>query len=415
MRERFADAQADAVGADVFAVSSATGDGLDALVTYLAAGQTVAMIGPSGAGKSTLTNALGAGTFALQTGAVRDDGKGRHTTTARELVVLPSGAVAIDTPGLRGLALWEAEEGIGAAFSDIVEFAADCRFADCAHHTEPGCAVGRAIAEGDLDVGRFADYEKLLREQRRLETRRDGRARALEDAPAKVFYKAVKRHHIVTLDQCTEFVRLRGHDAAASRNPIRADDEEKRARDGRDAGTDLGGRHALLLTALAIVVCSESIISSHARFSERRCRRRGVGLNRSNGARDVLGRLRTASREGLDLARHHGKSSTRVTRPSSFDRRVQGEQFVCPAIEPIKLLTAPIRSLDSLRRATRSVADVPNAPHPQCCRRQWPRCSRSPGCCRSAGRSRSRPRMPVRHLGECICQKVCEHGERLGG
>jgi ribosome small subunit-dependent GTPase A len=191
--ERVAAALADAVGADVFAVSAATGEGLDALVAYLASGQTVAMIGPSGAGKSTLTNALGAGAFALQTGAVRDDGKGRHTTTACELVVLPSGAVAIDTPGLRGLALWEAEEGIGAAFADIVEFAADCRFADCAHHGEPGCAVGRAIAEGDLEAGRFDDYEKLLREQRRLETRRDGRARALERARAKVFYKAVKR------------------------------------------------------------------------------------------------------------------------------------------------------------------------------------------------------------------------------
>jgi ribosome small subunit-dependent GTPase A len=191
--QRIADARADAVGADVFAVSSATGEGLDALAGYLGSGHTVAMIGPSGAGKSTLTNALGAGTFALQTGAVRDDGKGRHTTTARELVVLPSGAVAIDTPGLRGLALWEAEEGIGAAFADIVEFAADCRFADCAHHGEPGCAVGRAIAEGDLDAARFDDYEKLLREQRRLETRRDGRARALEHAKAKVFYKAVKR------------------------------------------------------------------------------------------------------------------------------------------------------------------------------------------------------------------------------
>ncbi len=190
---RVAAAEADAVGADVFAVSAATGEGLDALVGYLAPGQTIAMIGPSGAGKSTLTNALGAGTFALQTGAVRDDGKGRHTTTARELVVLPSGAVAIDTPGLRGLALWEAEEGIGTAFADIVEFAADCRFADCAHHGEPGCAVGRAIAEGDLDASRFDDYEKLLREQRRLETRRDGRARALEHARAKVFYKAVKR------------------------------------------------------------------------------------------------------------------------------------------------------------------------------------------------------------------------------
>jgi ribosome small subunit-dependent GTPase A len=191
--ERVAAAQADAVGADVFAVSAATGEGLDALVGYLVPGQTVTMIGPSGAGKSTLTNALGAGAFALHTGAVRDDGKGRHTTTARELVVLPSGAVAIDTPGLRGLALWEADEGIGVAFADIVEFAADCRFADCAHHGEPGCAVGRAISEGDLDAARFDDYEKLLREQRRLETRRDGRARALEHARAKVFYKAAKR------------------------------------------------------------------------------------------------------------------------------------------------------------------------------------------------------------------------------
>jgi ribosome small subunit-dependent GTPase A len=191
--ERVADAQADAVGADVLPVSAATGEGLDALVGYLRSGQTVAMIGPSGAGKSTLTNALGAGTFALQTGAVRDDGKGRHTTTARELVVLPSGAVAIDTPGLRGLALWNAEEGIGIAFADILDLAADCRFADCAHHGEPGCAVGRAIAEGDLDAARLDDYEKLLREQLRLETRRDGRARALEHARAKVFYKVVKR------------------------------------------------------------------------------------------------------------------------------------------------------------------------------------------------------------------------------
>jgi ribosome small subunit-dependent GTPase A len=191
--QRVGDAQTAALGTDVYPVSAATGDGLDALIGYLGPGQTIAMIGPSGAGKSTLTNALGAGTFALQTGAVRDDGKGRHTTTARELVVLPARAVAIDTPGLRGLALWDAEEGIGIAFADILDFAADCRFADCAHHGEPGCAVGRAITEGDLDAARFDDYEKLLREQLRLEIRRDGRARALEHARAKVFYKAVKR------------------------------------------------------------------------------------------------------------------------------------------------------------------------------------------------------------------------------
>jgi ribosome small subunit-dependent GTPase A len=191
--ERVLAAQAEAIGAGVFAVSAETGDGLDALEPYLLAGQTIAMIGPSGAGKSTLTNALGAGTFALATGAVRDDGKGRHTTTARELVVLPSGAVAIDTPGLRGLALWDAGEGIATAFADITELSVDCRFADCAHRGEPGCAVGQAIEQGDLDAGRLADYAKLLREQRWLETKRDSRARAQEHARAKVFYKEVRR------------------------------------------------------------------------------------------------------------------------------------------------------------------------------------------------------------------------------
>jgi ribosome small subunit-dependent GTPase A len=190
---RVAAAQAESVGAEVHAVSALTGAGLDGLSPYLVSGQTIAMIGSSGAGKSTLTNALGAGTVALATGAVRDDGKGRHTTTARELVVLPSGAVAIDTPGLRGLALWDADEGIGLAFSDITELAADCRFADCAHRGEPGCAVAQAIEQGDLDAARLADYAKLLREQRWLEIKRDTRARAQEHARAKTFYKEVRR------------------------------------------------------------------------------------------------------------------------------------------------------------------------------------------------------------------------------
>jgi ribosome biogenesis GTPase / thiamine phosphate phosphatase len=188
---RLAAARACAVGVDVHAVSAATGEGLGTVASYASEGRTVAMIGPSGAGKSTLTNALGANNLA--TGEVRDDGKGRHTTTARELVVLPNGGIAIDTPGLRGLALWEAEDGITAAFSDVIELAADCRFADCAHHGEPGCAVGRAIDEGDLDAARFADYEKLRREQHWLELRRDGRARAQERAKAKVFYKEVRK------------------------------------------------------------------------------------------------------------------------------------------------------------------------------------------------------------------------------
>jgi ribosome biogenesis GTPase len=192
VENRLATARADAVGVEVHAVSATTGEGLADLQPYLSPGQTIAMIGPSGAGKSTLTNALGDGEFTLATGAIRDDGKGRHTTTARELVILPSGAIAIDTPGLRGLALWDADEGIAVAFSDIEELAGDCRFADCRHDSEPGCAVARAIDEGDLTAARLDDYNKLLREQRRLASRRDSRIRAQDRAKAKTFFKSLR-------------------------------------------------------------------------------------------------------------------------------------------------------------------------------------------------------------------------------
>lgn len=206
--ERIGAAHAEAVGVEVHAISSTTGEGLEALEPYLTPGQTVVMIGPSGSGKSTLTNALGvasvvgagkgpsvgrAGIVAQETGAVRDDGKGRHTTTARELIVLPSGAIVIDTPGLRGVGLWDADDGIALGFADVAELAADCRFSDCAHHGEPGCAVLRAISEGDLEASRLADYEKLLREQHWLDLRRDARARAQEHANAKGFYREIRR------------------------------------------------------------------------------------------------------------------------------------------------------------------------------------------------------------------------------
>jgi len=189
---RLDQARTQIIGVPIHAVSATTGDGLNALNPYLSAGHTVAMIGPSGAGKSTLANALGDGRFDLATGAIRDDGKGRHTTTARELVLLPSGAVAIDTPGLRSLPLWEADDGIAAVFADIDDLARDCRFSDCRHNGEPGCAVGQAIDVGDLTAGRLADYGKLQREQRWLETRRDARARAQEHARSKAFFKRVR-------------------------------------------------------------------------------------------------------------------------------------------------------------------------------------------------------------------------------
>ncbi|HEX7106433.1 MAG TPA: ribosome small subunit-dependent GTPase A [Acidothermaceae bacterium] len=189
--------RADAVGVDVHAVSAITGEGLDELDRYLRPGHTFAMIGPSGAGKSTLANALADDAVSLMTTAIRDDGKGRHTTTARELVVLPSGAIAIDTPGLRGLALWGAEDGIAATFADVESLADDCRFADCRHDTEPGCAVVQAISDGDLAPSRLADYNKLLREQRWQEARRDRRLRAQEKARVKAFAKSVRGlpHH----------------------------------------------------------------------------------------------------------------------------------------------------------------------------------------------------------------------------
>lgn len=195
--DRTAATRADAVGVDVQAVSAVTGEGLDELDGYLRPGCTFAMIGPSGAGKSTLANALAEGTIALPTGAIRDDGKGRHTTTARELIVLPSGAIAIDTPGLRGLALWGADDGISATFSDVESFAEDCRFADCRHDTEPGCAVVQAISDGDLAASRLYDYNKLLREQRWQASRRDSRLRAQEKARVKAFVKSVRGlpHH----------------------------------------------------------------------------------------------------------------------------------------------------------------------------------------------------------------------------
>jgi ribosome biogenesis GTPase len=192
VEERVATTSADAIGVDVRAVSAVTGDGLAELDQYLRPGQAFAMIGPSGAGKSTLANALAGGTVALSTGPTRDDGKGRHTTTARELVVLPCGAIAIDTPGLRGLALWGADDGIAAVFADVEEFAADCRFADCQHQSEPGCAVTQAISDGDLAASRLADYNKLLREQRWQAARRDSRVRAEERARIKALIKSAR-------------------------------------------------------------------------------------------------------------------------------------------------------------------------------------------------------------------------------
>ncbi|MBF6129106.1 ribosome small subunit-dependent GTPase A [Nocardia brasiliensis] len=168
--------QAVAPGATVLAVSAETGAGVDVLTAVLDG--TVALIGPSGAGKSTLANAL-LGQEVFATNAVRAaDKKGRHTTVHRELRPLPNGGTLIDTPGLRGIGLWDAAEGIEKTFSDIESLAAQCRFGDCAHNGEPGCAVLAAIDSGELTQRRFDSYRKLAKENAWMAARTDRRLQA---------------------------------------------------------------------------------------------------------------------------------------------------------------------------------------------------------------------------------------------
>lgn len=150
-----------AAGAGVFAVSAKTGDGLDGLSAYLKPGKTIVLLGSSGVGKSTLVNAL-AGGEAMPTGGIREkDGRGRHTTTHRQLLLLDSGVMVIDTPGMRELGMWEAEDGLEQSFSDVEQFLGRCKFSDCRHQSEPGCAVKEAIRSGALSPARWESYQKL--------------------------------------------------------------------------------------------------------------------------------------------------------------------------------------------------------------------------------------------------------------
>jgi ribosome biogenesis GTPase len=184
-----ADAESVAFGVPVHAVSALEQDGLDSLRGYVGTGATVALLGSSGVGKSTLTNSF-LGTDLLKVGAVReDDSRGRHITTSRQLVVIPGGGVIIDTPGMRELQLWADEKSLGGSFEDIEELAARCRFSDCRHQSEPGCAVKAAIEEGDLDEGRFRSYVKLQKEIKFLAIRKDQRARLDERAKWKQIAK----------------------------------------------------------------------------------------------------------------------------------------------------------------------------------------------------------------------------------
>ena len=166
-----------AIGVPVHPVCAVSGDGIEALAAYLGAGATVSLIGSSGVGKSTLVNRL-LGRAAQRTAAVREaDDRGRHTTTHREMFLAASGALIIDTPGMRELAVWDGEVSLAETFADLEGLAASCQFRDCRHQSEPGCAVRAAIAGGTLAIERLESYQKLQREQTALHARQDQLAR----------------------------------------------------------------------------------------------------------------------------------------------------------------------------------------------------------------------------------------------
>jgi ribosome biogenesis GTPase len=178
----------------VHAVSAPRDEGYEALVGYLEPGRTVALLGSSGVGKSTIVNRL-AGEEIQRTQEVRaTDGRGRHTTTHRHLLLLNNGGLLMDTPGMRELQLWDVDEGVEETFSDVEALATSCRFPDCEHHGEPGCAVQAAIEQGRLSPERLASYQKLLRELRALSARQDRQNRLFEKRRVKAATRAPSRH-----------------------------------------------------------------------------------------------------------------------------------------------------------------------------------------------------------------------------
>lgn len=188
-----ADVQAAAPGVDVHAVSSLLGEGVDLVRSYLEGSRTAVVLGPSGAGKSTLVNAL-AGGEAMATQQVRAaDGRGRHTTVHRELIPLPDGGLIIDTPGIRRIGLYEMTDGVDLVFSDIETLAESCRFGDCGHDGEPGCAVLAAMESGELPERRLDSWRKLQREALWMATRTDARLRKEQQNKWKIIHKEMRR------------------------------------------------------------------------------------------------------------------------------------------------------------------------------------------------------------------------------
>jgi ribosome biogenesis GTPase len=187
-----AEATVVAGDAPVLAVSAATGAGIEQVLQRLATGVTVAVLGPSGAGKSSLVNRL-VGTEVLATGEVREwDSRGRHTSVHRQMLVSPAGGIIIDTPGMRELQLWDVDEGVDETFEEIAGLAPACRFRDCRHDAEPGCAVKAAVKSGEIPAERYESYIKLSREQAATEKLRDERSLLDAKRQARIGSKAMK-------------------------------------------------------------------------------------------------------------------------------------------------------------------------------------------------------------------------------
>jgi ribosome biogenesis GTPase len=187
--------EAIALGVPIVVLSAAKNEGIDSLKPYLKPGQTVALLGSSGVGKSTLTNQL-VGKFVQAVGEVRQgDDRGRHTTTHRELILLPSGGLLIDTPGMRELQIWAGDDSLQDTFADINAIASQCRFRDCQHEDEPGCAVQQALKDGTLDYQRFLSYQKLQKELDYLDRKQDQKASLVQKEKWKKIAKSIRKKH----------------------------------------------------------------------------------------------------------------------------------------------------------------------------------------------------------------------------